>query len=107
VPSKPHDGQMSIVLALFASPNLCSPSSIRSLHHLGQPRAQLASVHIEKHIHIFCHIGCLYKCLYFVFTNFVIEELKYLTFLSPSLEHFKKFHLMIFLDYLMTKLTVG
>jgi len=41
-----------------------------------------------------------------VFTNFVIEELKYLTFLSPSLEHLRNFHFIYFLDYLMTKLTI-
>jgi hypothetical protein len=40
--------------------------------------------------------GCLYKCLYFVFTDFVIREVKYLTFSSLPHEHFRNFHFMIF-----------
>jgi hypothetical protein len=45
MPSKPHDDQMSIILALSTSPNQYNPSSIRSLHHL--------DAHIEKRKHIF------------------------------------------------------
>jgi len=48
-PSKLHDDQLSIVLALSASPNPRSPSSIRALHH---PDAHFASVHTEKRRHI-------------------------------------------------------
>jgi hypothetical protein len=50
--------------------------------------------------------GCLYKCEDFVFTNFLIRDLKYSIFFVTSTWAFKKISFYDFMDYLMMKLTI-